>query len=154
MIGRYGLPIILLIFFALGTLIYWLATKAMGGDMSFMQALSVWVYSSLPPSLIAMLANIIVLYLKSPDDIDIATSQSGLVKANLGMFLDGKEMPVLTTLVSSFDLFAIWGWVLAAIGLKVVGKLSSGSAWGVVIIVALIGITMRVVGALLSGNPS
>jgi hypothetical protein len=70
------------------------------------------------------------------------------------MLLDGKAMPVLTTLISTLDLFAIWGWILAAIGLRITNRLSSGSAWAIVILVALIGVGLRVLGALLSGNPS
>lgn len=151
----YALPIFVIIGFLIGTLLYWLGAKAMGGsNFGFLQALSVFVYSSFPPTLIAMLANILILFLKSPDDIDIATSSRGLLHANPTMFYEGKETPVLTTLISTLDLFSIWGWILAAIGLSVVARLSKGSAWGVVIIIALIGVTLRVVGALLSGNPS
>jgi hypothetical protein len=68
--------------------------------------------------------------------------------------VNGKSAPVLATLLSTIDLFAIWGWVLAAIGLRVTNRLSSGSAWALVLILALIGIAIRVVFALFSGNPS
>ena len=137
----------------IGSLIYWLGSKLMGGSAGFMQALSVWVYSSLPPTVISLLANFVVLFLKNPDDIDIATSSRGVIQANPSMLMDGKETPVLTTLVSSIDLFAIWGWVLAAIGLGVVAKLSKGSAWGIVAILALVGITLRVIFSLINGIP-
>jgi hypothetical protein len=102
-----------------------------------------------------MIANYIVLAFKSADDINIAASQRGVIQASPAMFLDGKAMPVLTTLLSaSLDIFLIWGWILAAIGLRITNRLSTGSAWAVTLILALIGITMRVVFALLSGNPS
>ncbi|MEZ5346802.1 MAG: Yip1 family protein [Pyrinomonadaceae bacterium] len=150
----YALPLFILVGFLIGSLLYWLGGKAMGSSkFGFLQAVAVWVYSSLPPTLIAMAANLLVLALKSPDDIDIATSSRGLIKANPTMFFGGKDMPVLTTLVSSIDLFAIWGLVLAAIGLNKVAKLSKGSAWGVVLILALVGITLRVLFALLNGIP-
>ena len=64
-------------------------------------------------------------------------------------------MPVLTTVLATFDLFTIWGWILAAIGLRITNRLSSGSAWAIVLIFALIG--SRVKGYWLpvfSGNPS
>jgi hypothetical protein len=151
---RYVLPVFFIIFFLLGALIYWLGAKAFGGDMGFTQALSVWVYSSLPTTVITILMNLIVLFLKSPDDIDIATSQRGLFQANLAFFVNGKAMPVLATLLSVIDLFQIWAWILAAIGLKKVGKLSGASAWTIILILALIGVIFRVIGAAISGNPS
>ena len=95
-----------------------------------------------------MLANFLILFLKSADEIDISSSQSGLIHANPSFFLD-KGSPVLSAVLATFDLFSIWGWILAAIGLKIVGKISSGAAWGIVLIVALIGVAFRVVAALL-----
>ncbi|MBX7174699.1 MAG: YIP1 family protein [Pyrinomonadaceae bacterium] len=153
-VGRFGIPVFIAIFFVILTLLYWGGASAMGGSISFLRALSVVVYSSFPPTVIGMLANIIILFLKDPDDIDIATSQRGLVHANPTLFFEGKEMPVLTTLISTLDVFQIWGWVLAAIGLTIMARISKTSGWTVVLIIALIGITLRVVGAMFSGNPS
>ena len=151
---RYALPVFLVILFLIGALLYWLGSKLMGGQMGFLHALSVWVYSSMPPVVVSTVANFLVLFLKSPDEIDIASSSRGLVNANPTLFFDGKEMPVLTTLISTIDLFAIWGLVLAAIGLHKVAKLSKGSAWAIVLVITLIGITLRIIGAFFNGVPS
>lgn len=118
-----------------------------------MHALSVWIYSSIPPAVVGMVANMIVLIFKSVDEIDLTASQRGLIHANPGLFLDGKAMPVLTTIVSTIDLFAIWGWVLAAIGLRITNKLTSGSAWAVVLMITLIGLAFRVFFSYLNGSP-
>jgi hypothetical protein len=150
----YAVPIIVFISILLGGLFYFLAAKAFGGNGGFLHALSVWVYSSIPPTVVAMIANFLVLFLKSADEIDISASQRGVIHASPGFLLDGKAMPVLTTLVNTLDLFMIWGWVLAAIGLKITNRLSTGSASAVVIIIALIGILFRVVSAFFSGNPT
>lgn len=150
---RYAIPIFILISFAIGGLLYWLAGKVMGGSGNYLNGLSVWIYSSLPPTLIAMIANLLILFLKSADEIDIATSQRGLVHANPGFFIDGKSSPVLATLLSTIDFFQIWGWVLAAIGLQKVMKLSKNSAWAFVLILALVGLAFRVIGAFFSGTP-
>ncbi|HEX9960624.1 MAG TPA: YIP1 family protein, partial [Pyrinomonadaceae bacterium] len=149
----YLLPIFVIIGIAIGGLIYWLAGKAMGGSLNYLHGVSIWVYSSLPIVIISTLANFIVLFLKDPDEIDIAASQRGLLNANLGFFIDGKEMPVLSTLLSTFDFFQIWGWILAAIGLQRVAKISSGAAWAIVLILALVSVAWRVLQALLTGNP-
>jgi len=152
--ARYLIPVFLLIGIAVGSLIYWGAGKAMGGDGSFWHAASAFIYSSFPPTVVSMLASILILFLKSPDEIDIATSQSGLIHANPTFFMDGKSMPVLATLIGTIDFFHIWGWILAAIGLQRLLKLSKASAWTIVLILALIGLTFRIVGAYFSGNPT
>ena len=153
-IARYGWPLITALIMIIGGSLYWAAGKAFGGSANFLHAISVFVYSSLPPTVVSMIANFIVLAFKSADDIDIATSQRGVIHANPAVLLDGKSMPVLATLVGTLDLFMIWGWVLAAIGLRITNRISSGSAWAIVLIFALIGIFFRVIGAYFSGNPT
>jgi hypothetical protein len=150
---RFAMPVFVLISLLIGGLLYWAGAKAFGGTGSFLHALSVWVYSSLPPTIVGMIANFIVLALKSADDIDMAASQRGVIHANLGFLLDGKAMPVLATLIGTLDVFFIWGWILAAIGLRITNRLSTGSAWAVVLILGLIGTMFRVIGAYFSGNP-
>jgi membrane protein, antimicrobial resistance system len=152
-IVRYVMPLLIIITIAICALFYWVGAKAFGGTGNYLHALSVWVYSSLPVTVVAMIANFIVLALKSADDIDIATSQRGVIHANPAFLLDGKAMPVLATLVGTLDVFMIWGWILAAIGLRITNKISSTSAWAITIIFALVGITLRVIGAYFSGNP-
>jgi Yip1 domain len=150
-ISTVSLPIVMIIMFTIGGLIYWLAGNAMGGSMTFLRGISTWIYSSLPPAVVGLVANMIVLAFKSVDDIDILASQRGLIHANPTMFFDASKTPVLATLIGSIDLFQIWGIVLAAIGLKTVGKIASGSAWGIVLILWLIGLAFKVVLALAFG---
>lgn len=143
-------PIVLVIYFLIGGLIYWLGANAMGGSATFLRGVSVWVYSSFPATVVSSLANILILFLKSADDIDITTGQQGLIHANPSFFMDTKAMPVLSALIGTLDVFFIWGWILAAIGLRIVGKISTGSAWAIVLIVGLLNVAARVVGALFS----
>lgn len=143
------IPIFSMVFFLIGGLIYWLGANAMGGSARFTQGLSVWIYSGFPPTVIFVLANLLVLFLKSPDDMEISAAQNSLLPSNPGFFVSGKSSPVLAAFLASFDLFLIWGWILAVIGLRIVGKISTGAAVGIVLIVALIGVALRVVPALL-----
>jgi len=144
------LVIVPIFIFVIG-LFYFLGAKAFGGNGGFMHAVSVVVYSSIPPSVFMTIASLIVLAVKSADEIDLTSAQrGGLVQANPSMFLDAKAQPVLTAILSAVDVFQIWGWILAAIGLRITNKLSSGSAWAIVIIFALIGVLMKVVGAFFS----
>jgi hypothetical protein len=150
---RYAMPIMVVVGLFIGGLIYFLGTKAFGGDGGFMHSLSVWIYSFIPPTVVGMIGNFIVMALKSADEIDIAASQRGVLQANPAFLIDGKANPVIATLIGTLDLFMIWGWVLAAIGLRITNRLSSGSAWAVVIIVAVIGVLFRLIGAIFTGNP-
>lgn len=150
--ATYGsTPVVMLIVFLIGGLIYWLGTNAMGGTTTFLRGVSVWVYSSLPQTFLFTISNLLVLFLKNVDDIEIGRAQQGLIQANPGFFIDAKAQPVIHALLSTFDLFSLIGWVFAAIGLKVVGKLSSAAAWSIIVMLALIGATIRVIVALLFG---
>ena len=152
---RFAMPVLFVLICLLGALCYWGAAKAFGGTGRFLHGWAVFVYSALPPALISMIANFIVLAFKSVDEINYAASQQrGVIHANPSILIDGKASPVLATLVGTLDLFMIWGWVLAAIGLRITNRISSGSAWAIVIIFALIGVMFRVIGSFFSGNPS
>ncbi|HEX8180280.1 MAG TPA: Yip1 family protein [Pyrinomonadaceae bacterium] len=145
---RYASPPIgFVIVFAAGAAIYLLGVMAMGKQISYKQALAVWTYSSFPPLLLAMLANILILFLRPPDPGDYAgvtRGLGGLVHANPGAFMASDANPMLITALSSLDLFAFYGLFLAALGLRKVGRLSSSSAWGVVIALWLLGVIARI----------
>lgn len=148
----YGVtPVILIAFIFVGGLILWVSSLALGGKAGYLHGVSTWAYSSFPPTVISILVNFIVMFLKPVEDINLAESQNGLVQANPTFFMNLGEMPVLEAVLRSFDLFAIWGWVLVAIGLQKVAKLSAGAAWGISIILFLVVLAGRTIWALLFG---
>lgn len=142
---------IFVILFA-GAALYLLGTMMMAKSVSYKQALAVWAYSSMPPFLLAMILNIVLLFVKNLDDADLANARGGLVHANLGLLVDPKVSPALATALSSIDVFAIYGLFLAALGLRKVGKLSTGTAWTIVLIIWLLGIIVKVGFAGISGT--
>jgi hypothetical protein len=138
-------PIIIAIIFAAGAGLYLLGSMLMGKQISYKQALAIWAYSNLPPTILAMILNIILIFLKSPEDYDIVSaSRRGLVKANLSFLADPKAAPMLYTFLGSLDVFAFYGLFLAALGLRRVGKMSSGSAWSVVLSIWILGLLFRI----------
>lgn len=139
-------PVLALVITVLGSFYYWGAANAMGGQATFFKSISVWVYSSFAPFMVMFAANMIVAIFKASEDIEISSIQGGLFKANLGVVLDVDG--AAGALLSAIDLFAIWGWVLAAIGLQKTAKVSAGSAWGIVGLLALFGAAVKVIGAL------
>ena len=148
--ASYGItPIAVIVVFLLGGLIYWLGANAMGGSATFSRGLSVWIYSSFPPTLLSMISNVLILYLKPVNEINSAGGQGGLIHANPGFFINAKDMPVIASLLGNFDLFLIWGWILAAIGLKRAAKISTGAAWAIVLFLAIISAAAKVIFALI-----
>jgi hypothetical protein len=145
-------PVIFGILFAAGAGLYLLGTTLMGKAITFRQALSVWVYSSYPPTVVYALVNVLALFLKPADDIDPMSLNTGVAHANLSILLDPKKQPVLATVLNSFDLIVFFGLFLAALGLKTMAKLSSGSAWAIVLTIWVVGLILRVVMATIFGQ--
>ena len=121
--------------------LYLLGVLAFGGRMNFWQAVSVAVYSTLPPAVIATLLNLILLYTQSVDDIiPIKAQQQSLARADLGLLFSPASHPGLYTFASFLGLFSIYRLWLAATGLRnAADKIKSGSAWAIVLILWLIG---------------
>lgn len=146
-------PLVIAIVFAAGAGLYLLGCMLLSKQVTYKQSLAVWAYSSLPPTVLAMVVNLILIFLKSPDDYDIVSaSRRGLVRANLSFLSDAKTAPILYTLLGSFDVFAFYGLFLAALGLRKVGKMSSGSAWSVVLGIWIFGLVIRIAMAGLFGQ--
>lgn len=138
-------------FIAAGAGLYLLATMAMGGVLRYRQALSVWVYSSFPPSVLGALIAVVLVFVKSKEDIDLNKPGAGLAVTNLGALI-GDGSPVLRAALSWFDIFTFYGMYLAALGLRKVGKMSSASAWTIVIAFWFIGMVCGVIWSMMFGG--
>lgn len=149
----YGAPLIgAIIALAGGAALYLLGALMMGGRLSYKQALSVWAYSSFPPAVLGTLLVLVLLFLKAPEDLDFNRSGAGLLVTNLGVLIGPEGSKVLRAALSWFDLFTFYGMFLAALGLRKVGKLSSGGAWTIVILLWLIGMIFSVLRVALLGG--
>ena len=149
MLGMYVFPPIgIIIVMFVGGLLYLAGVMMMGGKIRYLQAVGVWVYSSFAPTVIAVLLNIIVLFIKSPESYDIVSgSRLGLVNANLGVLVSSESNHVLHTLLASFDVFSFYGMFLAALGLRILGNISTGLAWTIVIVLFVIKVALGVLFA-------
>lgn len=150
-------PLVFAAIFAGGAGLYLLGVTMAGKAISYKQALSVWVYSSFAPFVLAMIGNVLVLFISPPDDnaaIAQAANRMNLVHANPGVLVDATASPVLATALGALDLFAFFGLFLAALGLRRVARLSRGAAWGVVIAVYLFAVVIRIGMAFAFGRAS
>ncbi|HEY0366249.1 MAG TPA: Yip1 family protein [Pyrinomonadaceae bacterium] len=147
-IAMVAIPLAVPIIIAAGAALYMLGVMAFGGAISYMKAVSVWTYSSLPPSVLGSLIAILVLFLKSPDSID----PERVAVTNPGALLGEESSKVLIAALSQLDVLRFYGLFLAALGLRKVAKLSSGQAWGVVISLFAIAALLRIGQAALFGR--
>jgi hypothetical protein len=151
---RFG-PLILfqLVSMPLGGLIYWLGSMLFKRTMNYMQALLVWTYATLPPTLVWALVNAIVVLIHPPTtNIGIATAANGVVHANLGALFDVTTFPIPVYVVAlgALDLFEFYGLALAMIGLRKVTRVPWIGSFGIVGFVWLIGVVWRISTAVVS----
>jgi membrane protein, antimicrobial resistance system len=139
-IGAVAPPLSVPIVIAAGAGLYLLGVMAFGGSIGYKKSVSVWAYSSLPPSVLGTVIALLVLFLKSPETID----PEHLLITNPGAFMNAQQSPVLTAFLTQFDILRFYGLFLAALGLRKMAKLSSGSAWGIVLGYWLIGLILAV----------
>ncbi len=120
------------IFLAILAALYMLGVLVSGARLKFWQAFSVAVFAALPIIVLQNLISLLLLYLKSPDDIDPIKGQRGLARADLGVLFNPAEHPYLFVLGSSIGLFTLYGLWLTATGLRNSGdKVTSGTAWSI-----------------------
>jgi hypothetical protein len=148
MFGAVAIPLSVPIILAAGAALYLLGVMAFGGSITYKKALSVWAYSSIPPSVLGAFIAILVLFLKAPDSID----PERMVATNPAALLGEDSSKVLVAILSQFDLLRFFGIFLAALGLRKVAKISSGQAWGVVITLWAIGALLRIGSAAIFGR--
>jgi hypothetical protein len=148
MIGMVAIPLAVPIGIAAGSAIYMLLVMAFGGSITYKKTLSVWVYSSLAPSIFGTLIALLVLFLKSPDTI----VPENLVVTNPGALLGEDSSKVLAAILKQFDLLRFYGLFLAALGLRKIAKISSGQAWGVVLTLWFLFLLFSVGSAALFGR--
>lgn len=144
----YLIPVFVPIMIAAGAALYLLGVMAFGGSISYKKALAVWVYSSFPPAVLGTIVAVLVLLLKPADQID----PERMMVTNPAAFMGSDASPVVVSLLGNFDLLGIYGLVLAAIGLRKVAKISSGSAWAIVLGFFLIRAILGVSSAAIFGG--
>ena len=109
-----------------------LGVLAFGGRMNFWQAFAAVLYGYVPVAIISKLASMIILYVKSPDDIHPILDQETLLHDNLGILFSPADHPALYVLGSVIGFLSLYGLWLRAKGLQHAGyKVSASVGWGV-----------------------
>jgi hypothetical protein len=111
-----------------------LGILAFGGRINFWQAMAVTFFSALPVVAIQKLLGLVILYLKSPEDLHPILNQETTLQDNLGILFSPANHPVLFVMASFIGLTSFYGLWLRAKGLhNGATRASKGAAWGVAI---------------------
>jgi hypothetical protein len=134
------------VFTAILAALYLLGILAFGGKMNFWQTLSVAFYAAVPIIVIQKVLSLVILYIKSPDDLHPILGQDNLVQDNLSILVSPAEHPVLFVLLTSIGILSFFGLWLKATGLRNGGTRVSGSAaWGVAITFWVLGLVLATI---------
>lgn len=130
-----------------------LGVLVFGGRINFWQALAVVFYSALPIIVIQKVLGLVILYLKSADDLHPVLNAETTLQDNLGILLTPADHPVLFVMASFIGLTSFyWIW-LRAKGMHFGGtRVSKGQGWGVSLtLVFLLLIFVVIITALFPG---
>lgn len=129
------------------------AVLVFGGSMHYWQAFAVVAYVSFPTVLIQKGISLLILYLKSPDDIHPLLGQETLVYDNLGLLVAAKDHPVLWVVATTVGVISFYRLWLSATGLKEGGyKVSSSAGWGAAITMFLLFLLLGIAAAAVFGS--
>ena len=131
------------VFSAIIAAISLLGILAFGGKMNYWQALAVTFYAWLPVVIIQKVLGLVILYLKSPDDLHPILNQETTLQDNLGILITPADHPVLFVMASFIGITSLYGLWLRAKGLHMGGtRVGSGAAWGVAITLWVLGLLL------------
>jgi hypothetical protein len=121
-----------------------LAVLVFGGRINFWQAMAVTVYTAIPIVVIQKVLGLVILYLKSPDDLHPILNQETTLQDNLGILFSPADHPIFFVLASFIGITSIYALWLRARGLHMgATRVSKGAAWGV-------SLTLWILGAILA----
>jgi hypothetical protein len=123
--------------------LYMLATLVFGGRINYWQALASLFYAAVPIVTIQKVLGLVLLYVKAPEDIHPILGQETLVQDNLGVLVTPANHPVIFVLASAIGVLSFYGLWLKATALKNGGtKVSKGTAWGVAVMIWVLGLLL------------
>jgi hypothetical protein len=125
----YGSFVFILIFVAIGALLYWASFNfGLGARTTYGQMFAVLMYASLPRLLTGLLTILTLMFGGNADAYDMKNP----VGTNLAYYMPDAA-PWLKAFLSFFDVIGLWVLVLLIIGTAIVAKVPKGKAAIVVV---------------------
>ncbi|PWT89054.1 MAG: hypothetical protein C5B55_12025 [Blastocatellia bacterium] len=130
--------------------LYLLAVLAFGGRINFWQSLAVVFYAAVPVIAIQKILSLVILFIKSPDDIHPILGQETLIQDNLGILFKPADHPVLFVMATYIGVLSFYGLWLRARGLQSGGiRVNSSAAWGAAITLWVLGLVLATIATAL-----
>ena len=127
--SAYAAPLLILAVAALGSLVLWSSFRfGLASDITYGQMFSVWMYSSLPHLLGALVTVIVLCFGSSPESFNLRNP----IGTNLAYYLPDASSWV-RALLSYFDVLGVWVLALLVMGCAIAGKVKTTAAAAVVL---------------------
>jgi hypothetical protein len=127
--SSYGSFVFILIFVAIGALLYWASFNfGLGAQTTYGRMFAVWMYASLPRLLSGLLVIVLLMAGVNTDGYNMQNP----VGTNLAYYMPDAA-PWLRTILSFFDVIGLWVLALLVIGTAIVAKVPRSKAAMVVI---------------------
>jgi hypothetical protein len=119
--------------------VFKLVSLILGTENTFMPILAVTLYAFLAISIISSVVFVVILFLKSPDEIDIQNPIGSNLGSLLTLFLSKESVPkFILAFANWIDVFSIWRLSLLAIGYAAVSRrLKTASAFTTLVVLYL-----------------
>lgn len=136
-IGIVSMPIVVIALASIGALILWVTVSVTGGEARFKQALSINLHSWGPLCIMQLVTWFIlrgrgVESIRGPADM--------MVPLGLDLLLPAESVGFVRGVMNGINPFSIWGTVIVAVGLQVMLRMKSSSAWTAALITFAIGL--------------
>ncbi len=130
-------------------LLFWVALRLLGGEMTYQTSFSTTVHGLMPNAVSSLLTLPVVM---SRGALSYEEVRSGSVLAsNLGFFASEETSTAVRTLLAGIDVFTIWALILLIIGLAVTAGVSRAKAAAVVIGLWAVYLLFKVGAAAIAG---
>jgi len=121
----YGIPVMILLYFAVTSLVLWATFKfGAGANVSYKTAYAIVFYAALPGSIGSILGAISMFAGVNPEGFNV----NNPVATNPAYFIDPTGNKFLYGIASSLDIIAIWSVVLLGIGFSCNSKVKRTTA--------------------------
>jgi Yip1 domain len=125
----YGIPVTILLFFAITTAVLWATFNfGMGADISYKTAYAIIFYANLPGIIGSILGAVSMFAGVNPEGFNV----NNPVATNPAYFMDRAGNKFLYAMASGLDVLVIWTIVLMGIGFACNSKVKRSAAIGVV----------------------
>jgi hypothetical protein len=125
----YGIPVMILFYFAIATLVVWATFKfGTGADIPFKRAYAILFYAGLPGIIGSILGTISMYAGVDPEGFNV----NNPVATNPAYFMDRAGNKFLYGMASGLDVLVIWGIVLMGIGFSCNSKVKRSTAIAII----------------------